>query len=320
MTYNRYLLIKLFITIYLFLSVVEAASKKSWKFKNWNNYKDATAGRGSDWDNKWGIPNENGWQWIWNGVDSVKHVVKKDPSGDSSDMTLRVKYPAHSRNPESRPVGGIGFKASPISINNNVKKVEFAYSVYFPEDFDFVKGKKEEMSIRIKRKDPKRQFIKLLGGKLPGLFGGHGSCTGGADDKTCFTTRLMWRTKGEGEIYAYLPYSNPPKALCGSSLNVCNPDYGMSLGRGTFRFAAGKWTHVRQVLTMNTPGKQDGRIVLYSNNKKVFTQKNVVFRTNSAGRVSGIMFHTFFGGSDNSWETPKDQYSYFKDFSLKAIY
>lgn len=147
----------------------------------------------------------------------------------------------------------------------------------------------------------------------------------------------MWRTKGEGEIYAYLPYSNLPKALCGSSLNVCNPDYGMSLGRGTFRFAAGKWTHVRQVLTMNTPGKQDGRIVLYSNNKKVFTQKNVVFRTNSAGRVSGIskyikesilifsylsllVFHTFFGGSDNSWETPKDQYSYFKDFSLKAIY
>lgn len=100
--------------------------------------------------------------------------------------------------------------------------------------------------------------------------------------------RLMWRTKGEGEIYAYLPYSNPPKALCGNSLNICNPDYGMSLGRGTFRFAAGKWTHVRQVLTMNTPGKQDGRIVLYANNKKVFTQKNVVFRTNSAGRVSGI--------------------------------
>lgn len=33
-----------------------------------------------------------------------------------------------------------------------------------------------------------------------------------------------------------------------------------------------------------------------------------------------IVFHTFFGGSDNTWKTPKKQYSYFKNFSLKTIY
>ncbi|CAO3700423.1 unnamed protein product [Rhizopus stolonifer] len=296
MTHIRYLLIELFIALCFILSSVEAKSKNTWKFENWNHYKDATAGRGSNWGKVWGVSDENGWQWIWNGQDSVKHAIVKDPSG-KSDMTLQVEYPKNSRNPESNPVGGLGFKAQPISIDTNVKKVELAYSVYFPENFDFVKG-----------------------GKLPGLYGGHGSCTGGADDKTCFTTRIMWRTKGEGEIYAYLPYANEPKKLCDKKENICNPDYGMSLGRGSFRFTTGQWTHIRQVITMNTPGKQNGRLVLYKNNRKVFTQNNIIFRTSSAGRVAGIMFHTFFGGSDNSWESPRVQHSYFKEFSLKASY
>ncbi|RCI01982.1 hypothetical protein CU098_003938, partial [Rhizopus stolonifer] len=90
--------------------------------------------------------------------------------------------------------------------------------------------------------------------------------------------------------------------------------------RGSFRFTTGQWTHIRQVIIMNTPGKQNGRLVLYKNNKKVLTQNNIIFRTNSEGRVAGIMFHTFFGGSDSSWESPRDQYSYFKEFSLKASY
>lgn len=98
----------------------------------------------------------------------------------------------------------------------------------------------------------------------------------------------MWRKKGEGEIYAYLPYSSEPASICGGDLNVCNPEYGYSLGRGSFRFKAGKWTHLRQVLTMNTPGKQDGQLVLYANGKKVFTQQKMIFRREPAGRVVGI--------------------------------
>lgn len=101
-------------------------------------------------------------------------------------------------------------------------------------------------------------------------------------------SRLMWRKRGEGEIYAYLPYSSEPASLCENDLNVCNPEYGYSLGRGSFRFKAGKWTNVRQVLTMNTPGKQDGQLVLHVNGKEVFTQQKMVFRREPAGRVVGI--------------------------------
>ena len=50
------------------------------------------------------------------------------------------------------------------------RNVSLSYSVFFPADFDFV-----------------------LGGKLPGLNGGHGGCSGGKSADSCFSTRLMVR-------------------------------------------------------------------------------------------------------------------------------
>lgn len=52
----------------------------------------------------------------------------------------------------------------------------------------------------------------------------------------------MWRTKGEGELYTYLPSPENPgfganKNLCDVAPNsVCNPTYGASIGRGAFDF------------------------------------------------------------------------------------
>ena len=38
------------------------------------------------------------------------------------------------------------------------------------------------------------------GGKLPGPFGGEGSCSG-SQYGDCFSTRFVWRTDGMMEIY-----------------------------------------------------------------------------------------------------------------------
>ena len=67
------------------------------------------------------------------------------------------------------------------------------YDVKFEKDFDWVKG-----------------------GKLPGLFGGAVSCSGGADaaELGCFSTRLMWRAEGDAELYLYAPQ---PAESAGSS-------------------------------------------------------------------------------------------------------
>lgn len=98
----------------------------------------------------------------------------------------------------------------------------------------------------------------------------------------------MWRDGGIGEVYAYLPHGKQRKNLCDNTVNICNPDYGYSLGRGTYKFPTGKWTTIRQVLTINTPGKQNGQLALYVNGKRVMTEKNLLFRTDSSGRVGGI--------------------------------
>lgn len=45
-------------------------------------------------------------------------------------------------------------------------------------------------------------FEWVKGGKLPGLRGGSpNGCSGGnqADGTSCFSTRMMWRTSGQGE-------------------------------------------------------------------------------------------------------------------------
>ena len=58
----------------------------------------------------------------------------------------------------------------------------FSVQLMFGSEFDFVKG-----------------------GKLPGLYGGGTSCSGGAESERCFSTRFMWRRDGDGEVYGYLP-------------------------------------------------------------------------------------------------------------------
>lgn len=99
--------------------------------------------------------------------------------GDQSALPslLQIFYPAGSVNPGQKPLGGAEFYASPIEISN-AHNVTLQYSVFFPSDFDWV-----------------------LAGKLPGLYGGHTGCSGGNAALDCFSTRLMWRDGGAGELY-----------------------------------------------------------------------------------------------------------------------
>lgn len=149
--------------------LLTTANAATWKFYNWNKYQKATVGQGTVWDKAWGIPKHSGWLWYWKGADKLKNVVVRDPSKKTKDLVLRVTYPARSRNPEASPNGGLGFLANPLKISKNAKVVTFQYSIFFPKGFKFVRG-----------------------GKLPGLYGGHGECTGGTDSSGCFTTRYIY--------------------------------------------------------------------------------------------------------------------------------
>ena len=107
-------------------------------------------------------------------------AVAADPSlpqWDNASAALQLFFPENSIDPANEPQGGAEFYAAPIDISD-ARNVTFQYSVFFPKDFDWV-----------------------LAGKLPGLYGGHTGCSGGNAALDCFSTRLMWRQNGAGELY-----------------------------------------------------------------------------------------------------------------------
>ncbi|KAI7868097.1 hypothetical protein BDF14DRAFT_1982863 [Spinellus fusiger] len=278
--------------------VASAEETQSWSFPNWNSYSQDDPAPNALWLRAWGVPKKHGWSWPSPSSGKKNYDIVKDPeqTQDSDlNLVLRVVYPEGSRNPQNEPQGGIGFYAQPLEIDNTIESVSFEYQVYFSKKFNFMKG-----------------------GKLPGIFGGSGKCSGGTNSLTCFSSRFMWRRGGLGEVYAYMPESEQSPDLCKDPTNICDPRYGYSLGRGTWKFKTGEWMTVRQSIKLNTPGELDGNLVVYVNGEQVLEEDSIAFREDTTEQSIGIVFQTFFGGSDESWESPRTQYSYFKGFILEA--
>ncbi|MGC9527902.1 MAG: polysaccharide lyase [Limnospira sp.] len=228
----------------------------------------------SNWRDNWEVRRSRSW-----GLENLE--VIDDPT-DRFDRVLRVVYPKNSATPsvsrkEGVPIGGAQFLAdlgmSPADA------LRLSYHLRFSENFDFVKG-----------------------GKLPGLFGGSEISGGEIPDGTNgFSTRLMWRRDGDGEVYAYLPTSEK---------------YGTSVDRGAWRFVPGRWYHIEQEVVLNEPGLENGRIRLWVDGNPVIDRDDVMFRTTDELKIEGIFFSTFFGGGDLSWATPEDVYVDFAEFSV----
>ncbi|KIY48217.1 polysaccharide lyase family 14 protein [Fistulina hepatica ATCC 64428] len=213
---------------------------------------------------------------------------------DNSTTALQLFYPAGSIDPARKPKGGVDFYATPLPLED-ARNVTLEYSAFFPQDFDWVKA-----------------------GKLPGLYGGHTGCSGGDAALDCFSTRLMWRQDGHGELYLYAPKDKQTNDLCNDKQSVCDASYGFSIGRGSFRWAAGAWTSVRQIVVLNTPGKQDGGFTLDVNGARVIDRSDVFYlvRIQQGPHADALHTSTFFGGHTKTYATPRDQYVWFKDFAL----
>lgn len=205
------------------------------------------------------------------------------PSTDSRfPAVLRVRYPADSASQLSVASSDTEHGGAQLYLALRAGPVDEAYLRYFvrfPDGFDFVKG-----------------------GKLPGLYGGRVNNGRKIPDGTNgFSTRYMWRAKGAGEVYAYLPTS---------------VDHGTSLGRGSWDFPTGVWVEMQQHVRLNTPGRADGLVEVWLNGVQVFAQTGLTFRSTLSLRVDGLFFSTFFGGGDASWATPRDQYAEFAGFTV----
>jgi len=229
---------------------------------------------------------------------STPYTYENAPDGK---LSLKATYPKGSYKPAAEPAGGFSFYAhGPSEVDlTKAKEAVFAYSVMFPEGFVWVKG-----------------------GKLPGFYGGDSeeesiSCSGGRRDTACFSSRMMWRSEGKGELYTYLPPGLSGNTnFCNDPASDCNPTYGASIGRGSFQFTPGEWTTMSQRLKLNDPDEANGEIEISIGGVSTINVRGVTIRHNEEGRIRGLQMQTFFGGSTTEWATPKEQNVYFSDISV----
>ena len=248
--------------------------------------KSATAGGSStpwsttfervNWSSEW-LPKDKGSF----GLDNTS--VEEDPQSPGGRF-LRVRYYQGGASPSASRRVGVkegGAQLMGQLPSGPTERLYLRYFLRFPADFEFVKG-----------------------GKLPGFYGGQNISGGHIPDGTDgFSTRFMWRTAGQGEVYVYMPSSTR---------------FGTSLGRGSFQFEPGKWHCIEQQLSLNTPGQADGKVKVWLDSQPVFEQGALLFRTVPELRIEGVFFSTFFGGGDESWAPPRDTHADFAAFATAS--
>lgn len=199
-------------------------------------------------------------------------------------------------------IGGFSFYApGPQHVDlTKAKEATFGYSVMFADNFEWNQG-----------------------GKIPGLYGGDSaevatSCSGGRRASDCWSARFMWREKGMGELYTYLPQKYAAnKKICNiKPLSECNPTYGASVARGSFNFKVGAWNQISQRVKLNDPGQENGEIEVWSNGKSVINLSGLVLRDSDKGRIYGAQMQTFFGGHTEKYASPTNTKAWFADFSM----
>ncbi|KAG0347521.1 hypothetical protein BG004_007598 [Podila humilis] len=216
------------------------------------------------------------------------------------NQVLQLVYPKGSYAPSIGPIaGGTHFYATPFGDKTSFSKMMISYEVAFPAGFNWA-----------------------LGGKLPGVYGGsaYGGCSGGvqATGQDCLTMRMMWRPSGIGEVYAYIP-ADAHSDFCKNAAVICNDQYGKSIGRGLIYFQPGTWTRLDMVMELNEPaGSTNGTLKVYQNGNLVMDMNNLPYRTSGMVGFQGLMFSSFFGGSDPSYATPVDTKVFFKNVQMSV--
>ncbi|GLB37056.1 hypothetical protein LshimejAT787_0401070 [Lyophyllum shimeji] len=231
-------------------------------------------------------------------ADPFPHKPVPIPSNQNiTGPVLRATYPKGSFSLETG--GSQWYNLWNATSGSAFQTMLVSYEVAFDEGFDWVRG-----------------------GKLPGLRGSTQSNLGGCSSPRergmnatdCFNIRLMWRKNGAGEVYAHIPTS---EALCSRHEVICNSDAVVSIRPGSFGFVSGQWNRISLLVRLNDPPNiTNGRIQFFYNDLKAIDERNLQIRTSNEVFINGFYFSTFFGGSDKSWETPREAHTYYRSIRM----
>lgn len=101
--------------------------------------------------------------------------------------------------------------------------------------------------------------------------------------------------KNDHGTYFPAPYKKAEKAL--QNLHVIgNADSNYP----TIRLGDKQINNVRIIVSLNTPGKADGEVEIYLNNRLVSYAKKIIFRKSAKEKFSGLAFDIFHGGGSDS--------------------
>ena len=148
------------------------------------------------------------------------------------------------------------------------------------------------------------------GGKLPGLAGGTVP-VGGIFDPDGFSSRYMWRENGQLVIYLY--WAGQPSAT-----RAKGRQYGVDLDCGV-RMERGRDYRLRQRVTLNTPGRADGVLEVWVDDRPVLKRTDLLFRDQprKQWRIDRFFFSTVHGGNDPTWAPDHDCVVEFDDFAVR---
>jgi len=148
-----------------------------------------------------------------------------------------------------------------------------------------------------------------LGGKLPGFAGGDKPGGGRHSDKG-FSSRVMWREKGEMHQYDYYPKDGSHYGRGYWWNDLC------SKKMERLKFEPGKWHTIKMKIKMNNNWKDPGHIITWLDGKLALYQDVKWRPKGSKYGIEWFMFTVFFGGNDESFAPKRDSKIYFDEIII----
>lgn len=226
-----------------------------------------------------------------------------DAGGDGRALKITYKKGAHASKSGAMLLGN-PFGLLPA------ETARLSYDVFFPADFDWVRA-----------------------GKLPGLALGRkpGDVASGGNWKDdAGSVRVMWqRPRGDRALlkaYVYLAIHGgigaayEPQGPATKAVMNDDERTGFSLWykkQPGLYATRGAWNSVSVFVRLNTPGRADGALELTVNGETRRVD-DVVWRTDAAVKIVDAYFVSFFGGSSDRFDPPRDTYALFRNVAFST--